>query len=153
KPEEGLQIPNPSSIITGMGLIPAIARIPGFGELVPLFMAADVISTKVVNEILNDFSNEAMLEWQRRKLKGLNNALAWVKNNQGAKMLELNVIEFVSQEAHEKFLNGEFKSYKEFDEFVLTDERKEDNWYTYFYYVKEENKKTKYLIDSIFLRQ
>ncbi len=116
-------------------------------------MAADVISTKVVNEILNDFSNEAMLEWQRRKLKGLNNALAWVKNNQGAKMLGLDVKEFVSQTAYEKLLCNEFKSFKEFDNYEPNEGDNDKNWYSCFYYENREGEKTKYLIDSIFLRQ
>ncbi|WP_234859230.1 hypothetical protein [Aquimarina aquimarini] len=139
--------------IYSFGLFNTIIKTLGFGELVPLFMAADVISTKVVNEILNDFSNEAMLEWQRRKLKGLNNALAWVKNNQGAKMLGLDVKEFVSQTAYEKLLCNEFKSFKEFDNYEPNEGDNDKNWYSCFYYENREGEKTKYLIDSIFLRQ
>uniref|UniRef100_UPI0013050361 hypothetical protein n=1 Tax=Aquimarina sp. I32.4 TaxID=2053903 RepID=UPI0013050361 len=153
KPEEGLQIPNPSSIITGMGLIPAIARIPGFGELVPLFVAADVMSTKVAHEIINEFTEDSLLAWERAKQGGLNQALIFVQNSQGAKMLELNMIEFVSQEAHEDFLKGNIISYLDLLNYQPEEDSQGSNYYTYFFYTNKENAQKKYLIDSIFLRE
>ncbi|GGX11288.1 hypothetical protein [Aquimarina muelleri] len=157
QPEEGLQIPKPSSVISAMGLVGAIKAIPGFGALTPLFLAGDVITTKVVNEIINEFENESLLEWERRKAKSLNSALAWVQSgNNGAKMLQLDVKEFVSQTAYEKLLCGEFKTLEKLDEFNRNRGTSKigikQNWYTCFYYTKEENGRIKYLIDSIFLR-
>ncbi|WP_438711841.1 hypothetical protein ACSTS3_04630 [Aquimarina muelleri] len=149
-----MQIPKPSSVISAMGLVGAIKAIPGFGALTPLFLAGDVITTKVVNEIINEFENESLLEWERRKAKSLNSALAWVQSgNNGAKMLQLGFIEFVSQEAHEKVLRGEINNFDEFQNFTPSIASSIDkNFYTYFYIAKKENNKTKYLIDSIFIR-
>jgi ketol-acid reductoisomerase len=120
--------------------------------LSPLFMAADVMSTKVVNETLNEFTEDSLLAWERAKQGGLNQALMFVQHSQGAKMLELKYLENVSQEAHEKLLNNEFKSLKEFNESTQNVDDIEKNRYTVFFYRKEQNENTKYLIDSIFLR-
>jgi hypothetical protein len=124
--------------------------------LSPLFMAADVMSTKVVNETLNEFTEDSLLAWEHRKIAGLNSALAWVQNgihkNNGARLLSIKAKEFVSQTAYEKLLCKEFKTFEEFDDFTPSMEDDYKNWYTCFYYVIEENGRTKYLIDSIFLR-
>ncbi len=154
-PEEGLQIPKPSSVISAMGLVSTISKIPQFGALSPLFMAGDVISTKVVNEILNEFTEDSLLAWEQMKASGLKNALAFVQHSQGARMLGLDVIEYVNEKTYCKLLNNEFETFADFEEFLLNEERDghESNWYTFFYYEKKENKKTKYLIDSIFIRE
>ncbi|WP_438711141.1 hypothetical protein ACSTS3_21650 [Aquimarina muelleri] len=91
------------------------------------------------------------------KAKSLNSALAWVQSgNNGSKMLQLDVKEFVSQTAYEKLLCGEFKTLEKLDEFNRNRGTSKigikQNWYTCFYYTKEENGRIKYLIDSIFLR-
>jgi hypothetical protein len=117
-------------------------------------MAADVMSTKVVNETLNEFTEDSLLAWEQAKQDGLNQALMFVQHSQGAKMLGLKAEEFVSQKTHEKLLNCEFKTFKDFQNFIKSDIGDEKgNWYTYFYYEKVENEKIKFLIDSIFLRQ
>ena len=77
----------------------------------------------------------------------------YAQNSDGAKMLGLDVKEFVSQTAYEKLLCGEFKTFEDFNSFVSTKNDDANNWYTCFYFEQEKNEKTKYLIDSIFLRQ
>ncbi|WP_148639244.1 hypothetical protein [Aquimarina longa] len=152
-PEEGLQIPKPSSVVSAMGLISAIKSIPSFGALTPLFMVADVISTKVVNEIINEFTEDSLLAWEQAKQGGLNSALAWVQTqNDGAKMLGLDFIEYISQSQYEMLLNNKFKTFKEFYDYSPNPEDNNKNYYTCFYYVKEKNGRKKYIIDSIILR-
>ena len=57
-------------------------------------MAADVMSTQVVNEILNEFSETSLLAWEKAKQGGLNKALMYAQNSDGAKMLGLDVFSF-----------------------------------------------------------
>ena len=135
-----------------MGLLSAVGKIPGFGALSPLFMAADVMSTKVVNEMLNEFSETSLLAWEKAKQGGLNQALVYAQHSDGAKMLDLDYIPYISQEAHEEFLKGKITRYLD----LLNYQPKEDsknNYYCYFFYKKTENGRNKYLIDSIFLRE
>ncbi|WP_062055796.1 hypothetical protein [Aquimarina longa] len=68
-------------------------------------------------------------------------------------MIQLGAVEFVSQEAHEKFLQNNIKTFDELENFPsIVTANKANNYYTYFYYIKEENGRNKYLIDSIFMR-
>jgi hypothetical protein len=116
-------------------------------------MAADVMSTKVVNETLNEFTEDSLLAWERAKQGGLNKALAFTQNSQGAKMIDLDSIEFLSQQAYEKLLKSDFKSLDELNDFNDNVNRNHvSQWYTCFYYTKKENNRKKFLIDSIFMR-
>lgn len=152
EPEKGLQIPKPSSVVSAMGLFSAIRAVSGFGALSPLFMTADVIATKVVNEIINEFTEESRLAWEHRKMAGLKSALTWVKNeNAGAKMLGLKVIEYVCQEAYEKVLCKEIKTLPELRDYEAPLDAGDNNYYTCFYYEKTENGREKYLIDCFVL--
>ncbi|WP_438712300.1 hypothetical protein ACSTS3_07935 [Aquimarina muelleri] len=155
-PKEGsisLEVPKPSS---AAGIISTFAT----GELTwalsgalsALFMVADVIATQEVNKILNEFGETARQGFEAAKFKGLNNALAYVQNSQGAKMLQLGFIEFVSQTACEKLLRGEFSTFQEFQDYKSSPEDNYNNYYACFFYVKIENGRKKHLIDSIFLR-
>lgn len=152
QPEEGLQIPKPSSVISAMGLIGAIKAIPGFGALTPLFLAGDVITTKVVNEIINEFTEDSLLAWERAKQGGLNTALIYVQHSQGAKMIELSYKQDISQEQYEKMIKNEFVTFREFDDFISSKPDLKDNYYTCFYYLKIEGERKKYIIDSIFIQ-
>ncbi|WP_438711145.1 hypothetical protein ACSTS3_21660 [Aquimarina muelleri] len=152
QPEEGLQIPKPSSVISAMGLVGAIKAIPGFGALTPLFLVGDVITTKVVNEIINEFTEDSLLAWERAKQGGLNTALIYVQHSQGAKMIELSYKQDISQEQYEKMIKNEFVTFREFDDFISSKPDLKDNYYTCFYYLKKEGERKKYIIDSIFIQ-
>ncbi|WP_438712296.1 hypothetical protein ACSTS3_07925 [Aquimarina muelleri] len=78
--------------------------------------------------------------------------MAYAKNSQGAKMLQLDYIEFVPQEIHEKILQGNYNTLKGIEDDLKEPVSETGNWYTYFFYIKIENGKKKHLIDSIFLR-
>ena len=103
-PSEGMDIPNPKSVVSAMGLLNAVGKIPSFGALSPLFMVSDVLSTQVVHEMLNDFSETSLLAWEQAKQGGLNQALAYAQNSQGAKKSELAYRQDISQEQYEKLI-------------------------------------------------
>ena len=155
--QEGLlDIPKPTSVISLMSVLGVMKAIPALGPLSIISLPIEIISNQVALEIINEFTEEARLEWERRKLSGLNAARAWVQNGDkktvGAKILSLDFVEYKGQTAYEKLLNNEFKTLDEFSNFKDTaEDDKIDNWYTCFYYKETIGDYSRYLIDSIFL--
>ena len=61
--------------------------------------------------MLNEFSETSLLAWEKAKQGGLNQALVYAQHSDGAKMLDLDYIPYISQEAHEEFLKGKISRY------------------------------------------
>jgi Fe-S cluster biosynthesis and repair protein YggX len=115
-------------------------------------MAADVMSTKVVNETLNEFTEDSLLAWERAKQGGLTKALAFAQNSDGAKMLGLKVFRDISQEAYEDLLKNKITMLTQLSDYAPINNNASDNFYAMFYFEKFSENTDKYLIDSIFIQ-
>ena len=116
-------------------------------------MVADVISTEVVNGMLNDMSaygKELIHVNKHNGLRAIENLFkGTIADELSDYLLETNI----SQEAHEKVMQGDIITFEELQGYK-SEGGFNDNSYTYLIFITDRNTESeKYNIDAIYLQE
>ncbi len=121
-------------------------------ELGSLFMVTDAIATEVTNSMLNDMSEYGKELIHINKHNGLDAINTLIERTYADELSNYLIVRNVSQEAHNKVLNGELTSYEELRDYdYFPSEYVKENTYSYLIQTSGEEETKKYYIDAIYL--
>ena len=130
-------------------MVLASEALTGLGSL---FMVADVISTEVVNGMLNDMSAYGKDLIHVNKHRGLRAIENLFRGTMADELSDYILESEISQEAHNKVLNGEIQTIEELQDY-RSNGGIDDNSYTYLIFITDRDTESeKFHIDAIYLQ-